>query len=167
MGAKIRHFACCALAVALLAGHARAIEALPGPYAAEVERVVDGDTLRARVVIWLGQELDVLVRIRGIDAPEINGRCASESERAAAATAALRRLVSGGTVVLTSVEGDKYFGRVVADVATPDGADVGAALIAGGHARAYDGGARRSWCEVGMRGGGSTPFETYFARASR
>jgi endonuclease YncB( thermonuclease family) len=44
---------------------------------------------------------------------------------------------------------------VLADVATPDGADVAAALVAGGHARAYDGGARRSWCEIGAleRGG--------------
>jgi endonuclease YncB( thermonuclease family) len=108
-----------------------------------------------RVAIWLGQELRVLVRIRGVDAPEMRGRCPAEKARAEDAAAALRELVSEGTVLLTRIEGEKYFGRVLADVATPDGSDLAAALIAGGHARAYDGGARRSWCEIGsLRGGG-------------
>ncbi len=50
--------------------------------------------------------------------------------------------------MLTQIGGGKYFGRVVADVATADGVDVGAVLIAAGHARPYDGGARGSWCET-------------------
>ena len=123
---------------------------LPGPYSAAVERVVDGDTLRARVAVWLGQELTVLVRIRGIDAPEIHGRCEGETARARDAKAALERLVSDGPVVLTHIEGGKYFGRVIADVTAKSGEDVGAALIAGGFARPYDGGARQPWCEVGL-----------------
>jgi endonuclease YncB( thermonuclease family) len=128
MSTSIRRFYL-AIAPALLVGQtmaACAAETLSGPFAAAVEEVVDGDTLRARVSIWLGQELRVLVRIRGIDAPEMRGRCDREKERARDATAALRRLVAPGAVVLTQVEGDKYFGRVLADVATPDAADVGA-----------------------------------------
>jgi len=55
-------------------------------------------------------------------------------------------------VTLTAIEGDKYFGRVVADVATSEGEDIAALLVAGGFARAYAGGARASWCEIGMLG---------------
>ncbi len=131
---------------------ASSAQILSGPYAAEVERVVDGDTIGARVAIWINQDLSVLVRIRGIDAPELRGRCASERERARAALLALERLASGGRVVLTEIEGDKFFGRVVADVATGAGEDVGAALVAGGHARLYDGGARQGWCGSGAMG---------------
>ena len=125
---------------------AAAADRLAGPYPAEVERIVDGDTLAVRVAIWLQQDLDVLVRIRGIDAPELRGRCDDEKARARAATVALEELVSGGEVALTAIEGDKYFGRVIADVATSAGESVGAALIARGYVRSYDGGKRASWC---------------------
>jgi micrococcal nuclease len=135
--------------LASTSGAAAAAETLPGPYAAFVERVVDGDTLGVRVRLWLGQDLAVLVRIRGVDAPEMRGRCEDESEGARAAATALTRLTLGGAVVLTRIEGDKYFGRVVADVAVPDGGDVGAALVAGGYARPYDGRSRGSWCPLG------------------
>jgi len=69
--------------------------------------------------------------------------------RAAEATAALQNLVGAGQVRLTAIEGDKYYGRVIADVANPAGDDVGRALIAGGFARSYDGGTRQGWCAVG------------------
>jgi micrococcal nuclease len=135
--------AICAVGAADLAA---AADRLAGPYPAEVERVVDGDTLAVRVAIWLHQDLDVLVRIRGIDAPELRGRCQDEKDRAQAATVALEALVSGGEVALTAIEGDKYFGRVIADVATSAGENVGAALISGGYVRTYDGRKRESWC---------------------
>jgi len=122
---------------------------LAGPYVGAVERVVDGDTIAVRVTVWLEQDLRVLVRVRGIDAPELRGRCPGEKRRAEDAAAALGRLVAGGTVVLTAIEGDKFYGRVVADVVTPEGDDVGAALVEGGFARPYDGRARQGWCEIG------------------
>ncbi|MGH6924932.1 MAG: thermonuclease family protein, partial [Propylenella sp.] len=105
----------------------------------------------------------VLVRIRGIDAPEMRGRCPAESARAEHAAAALRELVSEGTVLLTGIQGEKYFGRVLADVATPGGGNLATALIAGGYARAYDGGVRRSWCEIGALDGGEEPRARYAA----
>jgi endonuclease YncB( thermonuclease family) len=126
-----------------------AAEMLAGPYVGAVERVVDGDTIAVRVSVWLEQDLHVLVRVRGIDAPEVHGRCTSERERAGSATAELERLVAGGAVVLTRIEGDKYYGRVLADVTTPKGEDVGRSLVAGGYARPYDGHQRGPWCEAG------------------
>jgi endonuclease YncB( thermonuclease family) len=139
---------CCAAALLFAsAGEVEAAELLPGPYEAAVERVVDGDTLAVRVTVWLGQELSVLVRVRGVDAPELRSRCADERMRAVNAAAALSQVVGERPVMLRRVEGDKYFGRVVADVSTSAGRDLGDALLAGGFARAYAGGARRPWCE--------------------
>lgn len=142
-----------ALAGVCLPAVALASDRLAGPYVGAVERVVDGDTLAVRVTVWLDLELDVLVRLRGIDAPELRGRCESEKTRAVASAAALASLVAAGPVVLTNVEGDKYFGRVLADVLTPEGVDIAAALLRAGHARAYQGGSRGGWCEIGALDG--------------
>jgi len=134
------------LALAALAATCAEAAELPGPYRAEVERVVDGDTLAVRARIWLGQDVAVLVRLRGIDAPELRARCAAERELAEAAKAALSSLVGEGGVTISKVEEDKYGGRVVADVARADGKDLSALLLASGHARAYAGGGRVFWC---------------------
>jgi len=127
---------------------------LSGPYDAAVERVVDGDTIAVRVAVWLGLELAVSVRVRGIDAPELRGDCESEKAHAAEATAVLARMIGDEPVTLREIEGDKYFGRVLSDVASARGEDVAAAMIVAGLARPYDGGERPSWCQVGALPGG-------------
>jgi endonuclease YncB( thermonuclease family) len=114
-------------------------------YRAEVLRVIDGDTLEARVHVWLGQEIVTKVRLAGIDAPELHARCAAERAGAEAARSALAALVEGRSVRLTDVRPDKYFGRVVARISA-GGHDAGAALLAAGHARLYGGGRRGGWC---------------------
>jgi len=126
-----------------------AAERLAGPLAATVEEVVDGDTLAVRVRIWLGQELVVLVRLRGIDAPERRGACPAERALAEEARLRLTRLVGAGPVMLTAIEADKYAGRVVADVAVAGGGSPAAELVVAGLARPYDGGRRRPWCAAG------------------
>ena len=123
-----------------------AVERLAGPVEAEVVRVVDGDTLVARARIWLGQTVETHVRLAGVDAPELRGKCAAEKARALAAREALARLVGAGPVLLADIESDKYGGRVLARIATGAGDDVAAALVAGGYVRAYGGGARSGWC---------------------
>ena len=62
----------------LAASPAVAGERLAGPYKAQVVEVIDGDTFRARVHIWLGQDSEMLIRLDGIDTPELHGRCAQE-----------------------------------------------------------------------------------------
>jgi endonuclease YncB( thermonuclease family) len=113
---------------------------------AELLRVIDGDTFAARVRVWPGLDIATRVRLRGIDAPELHARCADEYAKAIAARAALARLLAQGAVAVADVGQDKYGGRVDADVSTAATADVSAAMLAGGFARAYDGGRRRSWC---------------------
>lgn len=135
-----------ALAVMPLA--ARAADVIAGPVEAEVVNVVDGDTLKVRAKIWLGQTVEVDVRLAGIDAPELKGRCPREREAAALARDRLAALAQGGTLRLTNIKRDKFGGRVIANVGNGAAEDFSAALIAAHAARAYDGGKRGPWCEV-------------------
>jgi micrococcal nuclease len=137
-----------ALLTVLFAAPLPAAERLPGPFTAEVLRAVDGDTLEVKVSVWLGLQVNTLVRIRGIDTPEKRGRCPREIELAQKATELLR-IETTPRVVLRNVEGDKYFGRVDADVTTsPDGLDLGEAMLRSGLARPYAGEKRGDWCGV-------------------
>lgn len=128
--------------VGLIVSSAAFASNLAGPVRAEILRVIDGDTFVAEAEIWPGQFLRTAVRVRGIDAPELKSRCAAEKARAIAARDALAAMLSGGPVYLSRIEGDKYFGRVVADVTTAAGFDVAPGLTGNAHARAYDGGLR-------------------------
>lgn len=130
-----------------LAAEAGMERTLPGPVPATVVEVVDGDTLRVRAHIWIGQELETAIRLTGVDTPELRGRCDSEKERARDARAFTERLTAGGTVVLTDIRTDKYGGRVDAVVHTSDGTDVASALIKAGLGRPYGGEQRSGWCE--------------------
>ena len=85
-----------------------AAEALAGPVAAMVTRVVDGDTIEVRAAIWLGQTLIIRVRIDGVDAAELEARCPEERKLALAARDFLARRLNGAAVKLTHVVYDKY-----------------------------------------------------------
>ncbi len=115
-------------------------------YPAEILRVIDGDTFAARVRVWPGLDVETRVRLRGIDAAELHARCAEEFAKAQAARAALQAILAEGGVTIWRVGVDKYGGRVDALAATRATADVSAAMLAGGFARAYDGGRRGGWC---------------------
>jgi micrococcal nuclease len=115
-------------------------------YAAEVVRIIDGDTFVARMRTGPGGEVETRVRLRSIDAAELHARCSRELRLALAARAALQRLLADGRVMLSHVGPDKYPGRIDANVATRSNTDVSMAMLSGGFARAYDGGRRGTWC---------------------
>src|SRR6202171_4497091 len=94
-----------------------AAEALAGPVARNVDGVVGGDTIEVKATVSLGQSLIIRVRIDGVDAPELEARCAEERKLALAARDFLARRLQGAPVKLTHVVYDKYGGRVRADVA--------------------------------------------------
>ncbi len=119
---------------------------LPGPVAATVIDVVDGDTVVVRAHIWLDQSVETRVRLLGIDAPEKRGRCAAERAGAARAEAFVRDLALGREVRLRDLHHDKYGGRILARIETAEGADLGEALVRHQLARIYDGAARTAWC---------------------
>jgi endonuclease YncB( thermonuclease family) len=112
----------------------------------DVLRTIDGDTFEARVHLPPGRDVTTRVRLRGIDAPELKAQCEKEFRMAETASTALQRLLTEGDVAIYNVGPDKYQGRVVASVATGRTPDVSGALLAGGFARAYDGGHRSGWC---------------------
>ena len=89
-----------------------------GPYQAEVQQVIDGDTIVARVAIWPGLLADYSIRVRGIDAPEIRRPdCEAELEWGLRAKEQIERLYrTGSSIRLRDVQFDVWSGRVVADV---------------------------------------------------
>jgi endonuclease YncB( thermonuclease family) len=144
---RLRVFAFTTLPATLAALPAAGKEMLTGPVAAEVIRAVDGDTIEVRATVWLDLVITAHVRIRGIDAPEVHGKCLRERDLAAAATVKLAQ-VAAGEVSLSNIEYDKYGGRVLADVSDKAGHDVGAELRKLGIVRPYDGGERQAWCGI-------------------
>jgi endonuclease YncB( thermonuclease family) len=111
-----------------------------------VVRVRDGDTFAVDIDGWppvMGR--GVPVRLLGIDAPELRGRCPAETEMAQKARRhAQARLAGVQAVELRRIGRDKYF-RLLAE-AWIDGKSLGDELLALGLARAYGGGAKKSWC---------------------
>jgi len=135
-----------AAVVGLGAGSAsHAGETLPGPQAASLLEVLDGDTIRVRARVWLGTDVEILVRIDGIDAPELRGACPEERALAERARRRVESLTAGRTLVLSEISYGKYAGRVVARVESA-GRDIGATLVSESLARTYRGGPRSSWC---------------------
>ena len=127
---------CVALASAALASEQR----VP----AAVLSVYDGDTITVEARIWPGLTWTGSVRVRGVDTPEIRGKCAAEKAAAIAARDFVRNAV-GDAVTLAGVAHGKYAGRVVADVVLSDGRNLATVLIEAGYAP-YEGGQRRGWC---------------------
>ncbi len=120
-----------------------------GAHALKVSKVVsvyDGDTLRVDIDGYpdvVGKNMPV--RIRGIDTPEIRGKCPEEKALAKKSRDFLRlKLAEAKEIELLDVDRGKYF-RLLASVYV-DGKSVGKLLISEGMARAYDGGKRLGWC---------------------
>lgn len=102
-------------------------------------QVVDGDTVRAN-----GR----LVRIVGLNTPELRGKCPYERNLAMRASNRLSELVADG-VILEEVNRRDRYGRLLAIVRNTRGQDVAHVLISEGLAEAYNGrGRRRDWCNI-------------------
>lgn len=117
-----------------------------GIYRAEVLRISDGDTFEARVQVWPGIAITTMVRLRGIDTPELKARCPEERVKAEAARAKLATILAEGSVELRGVGLDKFGGRIDASASTRSTPDVSAAILRAGLGRSYAGGRRESWC---------------------
>lgn len=105
--------------------------------ALEPATAVDGDTIRAR-----GQS----VRVIGLDAPEIRGRCRAEKRLALRARDRMAALVRGGVTMQVRGRPVDRYGRPLRVVRDSRGRDVAEVMIAEGLARPYHGERRRGWC---------------------
>ncbi|RYE62725.1 MAG: thermonuclease family protein [Oxalobacteraceae bacterium] len=137
----VRYLALIAVLLGAPAAEASAREEISGPVAAEILRVIDGDTILVEARPWPQQRVEVYVRIRGIDAPELKSKCHSVQQAGGDARQALEALTkASATIELVNITGDKYFGRIVADVVLPDGRSAGSDLLLAGLVQPYDGG---------------------------
>ncbi|VAW60623.1 Thermonuclease [hydrothermal vent metagenome] len=115
----------------------------------EVVSIYDADTFRVNIEGWpdiLGENIPI--RILGVDAPEIRGKCQSEKRSALAARAFTVAAVEGAAKIeLKDIQRGKYF-RLLANVYI-DGVSLSQMLIEGGYGRPYTGGKRAGWCNAG------------------
>ncbi len=121
-------------------------EVLHGPMTGQVLKVLDGDTVSVKIHVWIGQEVETSLRINGIDAPEMKGKCEKERSMAAAARRELLRLVNDKPVTIYNVRLEKYAGRVLADVQTSGGINISQHMLDKGLVRPYGGKKRQPWC---------------------
>ena len=89
------------------------------------------------------------LRVLGVDTPEKGARagCPKEAAAAEAASAFTKNLVANAkSIQIELKEHDKFGGRVLGDVII-DGQKLSELLIKNGHARAYFGEKKQSWCD--------------------
>lgn len=114
---------------------------------AEVTSIYDADTFRVNIKDWpplIGERIPI--RVNGVDAPEIRGRCESEKKGARLAKQfTVAQLRNASTIELRNMQRGKYF-RILADVYV-DGKNLTELLIKANHARPYTGGKRKGWCD--------------------
>lgn len=118
-------------------------------YAADVLRVIDGDTLEVRVDLGFSVYVAERIRLRGVNAPELNRRGPTGEDGVRARDWVVAYLERAGAldaygntgepVILVTHRGprggaERSFQRYVADVTLPEGTDLAGALVAAGHA---------------------------------
>lgn len=101
----------------------------PREYPAEVERVLDGDTIEVTVQTWRRQWLTTHVRLAGIDCPEV------PTPEGLAARTFVQSLLPVGAVVTITDRGDDKYGRTLADIRLADGRDLAGVLREHGHVK--------------------------------
>lgn len=130
---------------------AGALSVVQGPYEAQVDSVTDGDTLALTVYKWPGETEEESVRIRGLDTPEIRGKCQAEKDLAQAAKQYLTKLIEAHnnrvrlTVIGCNQSKGGGFGRCLAHVYVGSSL-VSDELIRVGLARPNEGEKRGPWC---------------------
>lgn len=107
----------------------------PYTYNADIQRVIDGDTIVANVDLGFGMwRMAQTFRLLGINAREHNAPGGKE------ATANLQALLPYGTpILLRSVKADKYGNRMDATIQLTVGTDLSTILIQTDWAAAWDG----------------------------
>ena len=112
----------------------------------KVISIYDGDTLRVSIDSFpdiVGK--NIRIRIKGIDAPEIKGKCQNEIDLAIMARDYLINAINQSSQIeLRNMERGKYF-RIVGELYI-DGENISKGLLKEKLAYIYHGGKKRSWC---------------------
>ena len=131
----------------LLSSSVEAKQTYGNAVVSEVVSIYDGDTFRVNINGYsdiIGKNIPI--RLIGVDAPEMRGKCKLEKELARAAKQfTVAKLRAAKKVELRNMMRGKYF-RIAADVYV-DGRSLGQMLIDQGHAVKYSGGKKtKDWC---------------------
>lgn len=105
----------------------------------------DGDTVKTTIRPFPNLA-PLSIRVRGIDTPEIRGKCEFEKAQAQKAKMLMNSLVRDQAITVVPYSWDKYGGRFVADIYGPNNVKLADIMIREGVARPYNGGAKSSWC---------------------
>lgn len=97
----------------------------------------DGDTVKLDVDCGLSTHRQIVVRLAHVNTPELK-----DAGGAAARDRATELLAVEPLTVTTVRDRTERYGRYLATIVNADGLDVGATLLAEGHATAYEGGRR-------------------------
>jgi endonuclease YncB( thermonuclease family) len=109
-----------------------------------VYRVIDGDTYWVTVDLGYHCEMTIPVRLRGVDTPELG---TTEGDNA---KLAVRAMIEGQPILLTSFKDHQSFARWIGDVLfwvpeLKDWYDLGAWLVEHGAARKIEGASAKPW----------------------
>jgi endonuclease YncB( thermonuclease family) len=107
-------------------------------YAATLVRVIDGDTVELSIDAGFRIAVRTIVRLLGINAPEVEGPQKTQGDQAAHFLMAYLPPGMSLTVTTHQDANDKY-GRLLADLWLPDGRHVNQIMLDSGHAAPYDG----------------------------
>tara|TARA_Y100000034_G_scaffold123758_1_gene171026 strand:- start:1698 stop:2057 length:360 start_codon:yes stop_codon:yes gene_type:complete len=116
-------------------------------YNAELARVVDGDTVDARIDLGFNVWIKRRIRLYGINAPESRTRDKAEKKRGLAAKKRLREiLVNNKRKFVLKSHGDGKYGRCLGEMFLnsdeDDSVSINKMLIQEGHGVEYFGGKR-------------------------
>lgn len=113
----------------------------------QVTQVYDGDSFKVNINSWpaiIGKEM--IIRVKGVDAPEIAGKCEKEVLMAKLARQHTANLIEKSfRVELKNIQRDQYF-RILADVYV-DRTHLGNSLLTNKLAVPYSGGPKHNWCQ--------------------
>lgn len=111
-------------------------------YSAQVVEIIDGDTCKVTADLGFSIYSKQVLRLNGINTPELHG--VADPNPGLAAKAFLASLIEGKAVTIRTYKDHREkYGRLLADVyVAGDPVSVNKKMIDAGHARAYFGGAR-------------------------
>jgi len=112
---------------------------------ASVISVFDGDTFTATVFPYPLLSILAKVRILHIDTPEIYGECPLERKLALEAREFVKKLILNKKVTL-EIFGYDSFGRILAEVITPEKKNLRELLLDSGLAVEWDRNNKEDWC---------------------
>lgn len=103
-------------------------------YRAEILRVIDGDTVVARIDLGFSVSIEQHLRLHGINAPEIRGE---ERPQGLESKAALEKLIEEHQPIMVRTFKDRTgkYGRYIAELMGSDRISINSALVSLGHAK--------------------------------